>query len=209
MKLQTVFNKNIVSYQKGTLGYFLLFIAYVFLPWFTNGVIDQTLTIFGLMFLCIAVMRGKGSNTVLGGLFCAFMGIVYLAALAGFIELAFLWLFAILLTVGFFIFELGLIKFGPTSRKSDAFQLVPLTLLSFILLLGIIGKSNLITFNTGDIVSMLNYLAMTMFVVVSMLDVAGWKLFKSNNNKWITMFAAIAVITAFLGIYGLPLVQWT
>jgi hypothetical protein len=208
MNFKLVFNKHLYSYKTGNLGFLVMALVYGLLPWFTSGSIDETLAIFGIMFFTIGVMRAKGSNTVLGGLLAGFIGIIYLFALAGIIPLATLWTLAILFTIGFFIFELNVVKFGPTTQRSDAFQMVPLTILSFILILGIVGYGNLVIFNMSDIMAALNYLAITVFCILSMFQVAGWSLMGKTTNRWITILALVAAATAFMDIYGISLMQW-
>ena len=205
---------SLIDYKTGNLGAFMLGIFYLLFPWFTSGILNETMAIFGLMFITIAVMRAKGSNTVLGGFMQAFIGIVYILALAGIMPIATLWIFAIILTVAFFILEMGYVKFGPTTQKADAFQIVPFTLMTVALLVSIIGYSNLFIIDWGNLLVALNYVAVFLFCALSMFQVAGWniadkkKTESKTTNKYIMLFAVAAVITAVAGTYQGTLFQW-
>lgn len=206
--IKTVFNKNLVSYQKSTLGFSLMAVAFIFLPWLNQGVIDQTLTIFGILWLQIAVMRAKGANTVIGGLCTAFIALSYMSVIGGIISIIYLFPLTLGLTALFFILEMGFFKFGPTTQKSDAFQIVPMAIMSFILITGLLGYNSLFVFNMNDIMGAINYLGLLFFSVLTMLDVAGWKIMGKKTNLWITIFALAVVATAFMDAYGISLFRW-
>jgi hypothetical protein len=119
-------------------------------------------------------------------------------------------MFAIGLTVGFFVLELGFVKFGPITPHADAFQIVPFTLLTFGLLISMLGYSALFVIPWAqNMLISLNYIAVFMFSLLSMLQLAGWEIAKKGTNMWILAFAAIAIITAVIGTYSGTLIQWT
>jgi hypothetical protein len=200
----------LLNYRNANIASFALGIFYLLFPWFSSQHLNETVGIFGLMFLTISVMRAKKSNTVLGGLFQAFIGVIYLFALVGLVNINILWFLAIALTIGFFILELGFVKVGPITPHADAFQIVPFTLLTFGLLISMMGYSTLfvIPWSQNMLVS-LNYIAVFMFSLLSMLQLAGWEVAKKGTNTWILAFAAIAIITAVIGTYSGTLFQWT
>ena len=209
MSFKAVFNKQLFSYKKATLGPMLMALVYILVPWFSQGAINETLAIFGIMWLMIAVMRAKGKNTVLGGLTVGFIGVIYIFAIANIINLAQLWTFTLLLTGAFFILEMGFVKLGKITQKSDAFQLVPLTIMSFTLIAGIAGYTSLIIFNAADMMGAINYIGLMLFCILSMLQVAGWNIMGKNTNMWITIFAVAVAATAFLQAYGISMFQWS
>jgi hypothetical protein len=200
----------LIDYKNANLASFLLGIFYVLFPWFSSGQLNETTAIFGFMFLTIAIMRAKKSNTVLGGLCQAFIGVIYLFALAGLVDMTILWFFSIALLLIFFVLELGFVKFGPITPHADAFQIVPLTILVVGLLLSMIGYSTLFTIPwQANLLVSLNYVAIFMFSLLSMFQLAGWNIGGRSTNTWIMLFAAIAVITAVVGTYQGTLWQWT
>ena len=199
----------LLNYRNANLGAFLLGIFYLIFPWMTSGVLDETTAIFGLMFLTISIMRAKGSNTVIGGLCQAFIGISYFLAIANIINIATLWTLTLILAAIFFVMELGFIRFGPVTKKADAFQLVPFTLLSFILLLSIAGYSPVLRIDWNNTLVAINYVAIFLFSALSMLQLAGWNVAGKNTNQWLMIFAIVAIGTALFGTYQGTLWQWT
>lgn len=200
--------KQLTSFKSGTLGSFALGVFYLIFPWFTQGALDPLMSIFGLMFLTIAFMRAKGSNTVIGGLCQSFIGIMYVFAVGGVISIDNLWILSIVCTALFFILELGFVKLGPTTKRSDAFQIVPLTLMTFVLLLSIIGYTSIFVIDMNNLMVTGNYIAVFLFCALSMLQLAGWNIAGKNTNKWITIFAVAAIALAFIGTYQGTLFQW-
>lgn len=198
----------LVNYKKGNLGATLLALVYLIFPWFNTGTLDPTIAIFGLMFLTIAVMRAKPKNSVISGLCQAFIGIIYLFAITGIIPVATLWTLTLVLAAIFFILELGFVKFGPTTSKADAFQIVPLTLLAFGLIVSILGYSTLFVIDWQNTLVALNYVAILLFCLLSLLQVAGWNIAGKSTNTWIMVFAIAAIATLVLGTTQGTLWQW-
>lgn len=199
----------LLKWENGNLGVFLLGLFYLIFPWMTSGVLNETTAIFGLMFLTIAVMRAKGSNTVVGGLCQAFIGVIYICAIGGLISMATLWTTAIILTAIFFVLEMGFFKFGPITKKADAFQIVPLTLMTFALLMAISGQSTLFVIDWGNMLVALNYVSIFLFCALATLQLAGWNIAGKNTNKYIMLFAVLAIALAIFGTYQGTLWQWT
>lgn len=202
--------RKMFDYKKGNLAISLLAVFYLIFPIVSLGRIDTNLLIYGLMFLTISVMRAKESNAVVAGFIQALMGVVYVLAIAGLISSTYLMVFGVLLTAIFFAFELGLIKFGPITRKADAFQIVPFTLLSVGILLSLFGLSTLFQASFASFSwSTINFVAILMFSLFSSFQIAGWNLAKNNTNKFLIIFAFGAVATTILGTYQGVLWQWT
>jgi hypothetical protein len=200
--------KSLVSYKKGNLGAFVLAIFYLVFPWLTMGAMDYYITIFGLMFLTISVMRAKESNTVIGGLAQAFIGVIYIFALAGTIGVDTLWMLTLVLTGLFFIMEMGFVKFGPTTQKADAFQMVPFVLMTFTLLMALLGYTTLFVVDWSNMLVALNYVAIFLFCALSALQLAGWNVAGKKTNMWLVIFAVGSIVAAFMGVYQGTLFQW-
>lgn len=198
----------LTNYKTGNLASFVLGIFYIIFPWLSLGQFVPEVTIFGLVFLTIAVMRAKASNAVLSGLAQAFIGVIYVFAIAGIIDVAFLWILSIGLVALFFILELGFIKIGPITKKADAFQIVPLTILSFGLMLSIAGYSDLFVVSWSSPLIALNFVAILLFCLFSLLQIAGWNVAGKSTNTMILLFAVGAIATAILSVYQGSLLAW-
>jgi len=201
---------RLFDWKSGNLGAMMLAITYLVLPWLTTGIFDATTTIFGIMFLTMAVMRAKPNNSVFGGLFQAFIAVGYLFAVAGVMNTSILWILTILLAIGFFIFELGFVKWGPTTSKADAFQIVPLTILAFSIVTTLAGYNQLYTIDFNRIFSALNYIGLMLFCFVSAFQLSGWSVTgnEAGTNKLILVLALMTVASAILGIYQGTLFAW-
>ena len=197
------------DYHKGNLGISLLAIFYIAFPIVALRAIDTNLLIYGLMFLTIAIMRAKESNSVLAGFIQALMGVIYILAIAGVLSSTYLMVFGILLTAIFFAFEASIVKFGPITKKADAFQVVPFTLLSVGILLSLFGLSTLFQASFASFSwTTLNFVAILLFSIFSAFQITGWNLAKNNTNKFLILFAIGAVATTLLGTYEGVLFQW-
>jgi hypothetical protein len=199
----------LLNYKNGNIASFALGIFYIIFPWLSSGVLNETMAIFGLMFLTVSIMRAKPSNTVIGGLFQAFIGVIYLFALAGLVNMTVLWFMTIGLAFVFFIFELGFVKFGPVSKKADVFQVVPFTILAFGLIISMAGYSTLFVIDWQNWLIALNYVAVLLFSLMSALQLAGWNIGGKSTNTWLTVFAVAAIVTSVVGVYQGSLFQWT
>ena len=198
----------LVNTQNANLGFTLMGLFYLIFPFLLSS-LDYSTVIFGIMFLTIAVIRAKSRISVIGGLAAAFIGIIYFMASISAMNIDTLWTLTLILAAIFFIFELGFLKFGPTTSKAKAFAIIPLALLSFSLILGFIGYNPYIVIDWDRIWSALNYLCVLLVSLLGMLQIAGWNVIgKKNTNKWLLIFALGAVATAFLGTYQGTLFQW-
>ena len=198
----------LVNTQNANLGFTLMGLFYLIFPFLLSS-LDYSTVIFGIMFLTIAIIRAKTRISVIGGLAAAFIGIIYFMASVNAMNIDTLWMLALILAAIFFIFELGFLKFGPTTSKAKAFAIIPLALLSFSLILGFIGYNPYIVIDWNRIWSALNYLCVLLVSLLGMLQIAGWNVIgKKNTNKWLLIFALGAVATAFLGTYQGTLFQW-
>lgn len=200
----------LLNYKNGNIASFALGVFYLIFPWLSSGYLNETMAIFGLVFLTVSIMRAKPSNTVIGGLFQAFIGVIYLFALAGLVSsMTILWFMAIGLAFVFFVFELGFVKFGPVSKKADVFQAVPFTILAFGLIISMAGYSTLFVINWQNWLIALNYVAVLLFCLTSALQLAGWNIGGKSTNTWLTVFAVAAIATSAAGVYQGSLFQWT
>jgi hypothetical protein len=197
------------KWQNANLGFTLLGLFYLVFPWFTSGVFDTVTAMFGMMFLSIALLRAKASVSVLGALFAAFLGICYFFGSIAIIDTTLLWGMTVLLFIGFLIFEMGFFKVGPTTKSAKAFVIVPLSLLSFSLILAFVGKNPVLTINWSNMIVAINYLAVLLFSLFSMLDLGRWRVMGASTDKWIMLFAVAAIATAVLGVYQGTMWSWT
>lgn len=200
--------RELFQWKNANLGFTLLGLFYLIFPWFSSGTFDTVTAMFGMMFLGIAVLRAKGSVSVLGALCVAFLGICYFFGSIALMDIALLWTLTIVLFVGFIIFEMGFVKLGPTTSSAKAFSIVPLSLLAFSLILAFVGKNPVLTIDTTQIMVALNYLAVLLFSLFSIFDLGGWQVMGPKTDRWLLLFALLAVATAFLGIYQGSLGQW-
>jgi hypothetical protein len=196
------------EWKNANLGFTLLGLFYLIFPWFASGRLNNVTAMFGMMFLAIAILRAKGSVSVLGSLFVAFLGICYFFGSISLMDINLLWFLAIVMFVGSLVFELGFIKIGKSTSSAKAFVLVPLSLISFSLILALIGKNPRLIIDWKNMWTSLNYVAILLFSTVTMLDIAGWKVAGGSTNKWIMLFAIFAIATAFMGIGQGTLWQW-
>ena len=198
----------LVNTQNANLGFTLMGLFYLLFPFLLSG-LDYSTAIFGIMFLTIAIIRAKSRITVIGGLAAAFIGIIYFMASVNAMNIDTLWTLTLILAAIFFIFELGFLKYGPTTSRAKAFAIIPLALLSFSLILAFIGYNPYIVIDWNRIWSALNYLCVLLVSLLGMLQIAGWNVIgKKSTNKWLLIFALGAVATAFLGTYQGTLFQW-
>lgn len=204
LKIEELFN-----WKNGNLGFTLLGVFYLIFPWFASGVLNTMTAIFGMMFLSIAILRARPSVSVLGALMVAFLGISYTFGSIAFLPVALIWTYTIVLFAIFLVFEFQFLKFGPSTSSAKGFAIVPLSLLSFNLILAFIGKNPTLAISWNQGLVAINYLAILLFSFVSMCDLGGWKVMGSSTDKWILAFAILAVATAFLGTYQGTLFQWS
>jgi hypothetical protein len=54
----------------------------------------------------------------------------------------------------------------------------------------------------------INYLAVLLFSLFSMLDLGGWRVMGASTDKWIMLFAVAAIATAVLGVYQGTMWSW-
>jgi len=200
---------QLFAWKNANLGFTILGLFYLLFPWLALGTFNNVTAMFGMMFLCIGIIRAKGSVSVLGGLFAAFLGISYFFGTIALMDIAQLWLMAIVFFVLFLIMELGFVKIGPRTTSAKTFAIVPLALLTFSLVLAFIGQNPMLTIDWTNLWVSLNYLSILMFAFLSMIELVGWHIAGANTNKLILLFAIAAIATAFMGIYQGSLWQWT
>ena len=202
---------KLFDWKTANLSTTLVGLFYLVFPWFSMGVLDTTTAIFGIMFISIAIMRAKPSNRVISGFFQAFIALCYLSAVAGLMDLSILWIITLVLTGLFFVFELGFLKFTPQTTKADAFQIVPLMILGFALLMGFAGYASIFVISFTNMFEWLNYAAMMLFCFVSAFQVAGWNVTgKEKSTNTLILFLGIAIVfTALLGTYQGTLFAWS
>ena len=202
---------KLFDWKTANLSTTIVAIFYLIFPWFSVGVLDTTTAIFGIMFLTVAIMRAKPSNRVISGFCQAFIALCYLSAVAGLMDITILWTTTLILTAVFFAFELGFLKFTPQTTKADVFQIVPLTILAFALLMGFAGYASIFIISFTNMFEWLNYAAMMLFCFVSAFQVAGWNVTgKEKSTNTLILFLGIAIVaTALLGTYQGTLFAWS
>jgi hypothetical protein len=208
-KIQGIPSKAMFKWQNANLGFTLLGLFYLVAPWLSSGVFNTITAMFGMMFLSIGILRAKVRVSVLGALFASFLGICYFFGSVALMDITLLWGMTIVLFIGFLIVEMGFFKVGPTTKSAKAFVIVPLSLLSFSLILAFLGKNPVLTINWNQMVVAINYLAVLLFSLFSMLDLGGWRVMGASTDKWIMVFAVAAIGTAVLGIYQGSLWMWS
>lgn len=201
----------LLSWEKANLAPFALAIFYLIFPPIWSGSMDQTTMIFGLMFLTITIMRAKGSNYVISGLVQAFIGVSYFSAVAGLIALEALWILSIVCFVIFLVFELTSFHFGPRTNRSDAFQIVPLCILGFTLVMALANYGSIYVIDFANPLSALNYVAVMLFCFVYMFQIAGWNVTgKQKTTNYLILALAIgAIFFAFAGTTQGTLWAWS
>ena len=202
---------KLVDYKTANIAPFALGLFYLIFPWLSSGTLDQTTAIFGMVFLTIAIMRAKPSNTVLGGFFLGLIGVSYLFSVAGILALEFLWMFSLILFGLFFVFELGFFKVGPSTTRSDAFQMVPLVIIGFALITSFAGYGSIYAVDYTNIFEAFNYASIMAFCLVSAFQIGGWNVTgkDKSTNQLILILALAAIGTAFMGVYQGTLFQWS
>jgi hypothetical protein len=203
--------KQMLNWKTGVLGFTLLGIWYIILPFLGGGAINQSMVLFGFTFLASGIVLANSRPTVLGALFAALIGMSYFMMVATAISSAILWTLSIVLFLGVLVFELGIYKLGPSSANAKALTIIPMALLGFSVLLGIAGYNPTIFFTwTGNSWAIaLNYVAVMLFAWLHVLNYAGYKPLGKNTMLWMVIMAVVAVGLSLLGIAeGWGLFQW-
>jgi hypothetical protein len=206
------------SWSAGNLGISLIGVWYILLSFLqpkaygTPSLIyspNQGLLLFGLMFFAIAVINSVPRPTLLASMFtmliglCYFMGWVVTA-----ISPLVLWSLSILLFIGVLAMEFGVFRIGPSDSKAKILTIVPLAIIGFSLVLGLVGYNPLVKFNWNYMLSALNLVAVMVLSWLYVLEYAGWKPFKGKNNLWLNVIALIAVLLSVVGMYQGALFAW-
>jgi len=203
--------KQMLSWKTGVLGFTLIGLWYIALPFLGGGAINQSMVLFGFTFLASGLVLANPRPTVLGALFAALIGMSYFMMVATGINAAILWTLSIALFAAVLVFELGIFKFGPTNTHAKALTIIPMALLGFSVLLGIAGYNPTISFTwTGTSWALaLNYVAVMLFAWLHVLNYAGYRPLGKNTMLWMVIMAVVAVGLSMLGIaQGWGLFQW-
>lgn len=203
--------KQMLNWKTGILGFTLIGLWYIILPFLGGGDINQSMVLFGFTFLASGMVLANSRPTVLGSLFAALIGMSYFMMVATAINAAILWTLSIALFAGVLVFELGIFKFGPTNTHAKALTIIPMALLGFSVLLGIAGYNPTIHFTwTGNSWAIaLNYVAVMLFAWLHVLNYAGYMPLGKHTMLWMVVMAVIAVGLSMLGIaQGWGLFQW-
>lgn len=190
--------KMLFNWKTGNLGRALLAFFWLLFPWFTSGMFDTTLVIYGLMLLQLAFMNAKSKNSVIAGIACSASGFVYLSALVNLINIATLWILEILLTLIFFVTELGILKFGPSTSQARVATVLPYGLITFSILFSILGFCTIYAINFANFIVSIPMICMFLYSGLSFLQILGWDMFKAKTDKAIMFFAFAIVAISIL-----------
>jgi len=203
--------KQMLNWKTGVLGFTLIGIWYIILPFLGGGGINQSMVLFGFTFLASGLVLANPRPTVLGALFAALIGMSYFMMVSTAINAAILWTLSIALFAAVLVFELGIFKFGPTNTHAKALTIIPMALLGFSVLLGIAGYNPTISFTwTGNSWALaLNYVAVMVFAWLHVLSYAGYSPLGKKTMLWMVIMAVIAVGLSLIGVAeGWGLFQW-
>jgi len=195
--------KQMVNWKSGNIGPLLIAATFLLIPFLMGIKVLQTTSniLFGLTFLCIALIRAKPSPTVIGSFFTALLGLAYFMTVMTTAD-AWLWMASLFFVAITVVFEIGLFKFGPSNSKAKVLTIIPVTLLGFYILLGIAGQNPKITFNWNVWGVALSYIALMVFCFLYTFDYAGYKPFKAKTVLYMNIMAI-----AVLGLQVLGLMQ--
>jgi hypothetical protein len=163
---------------------------------------------FGLTFIAVAIIMAKSSPTVFGSLFTMALGISYFFTYFTNIADAILWAVTLALFVGVVIFEFGIFKLGPSNSKAKVLIAVPLSIVAFALLFGLVGYGTY-TFNWNTRLYLsLGYFAIMLFSWLKVFEIGGYKPFKGKTYLWLNILGLAGAFLIFLSIYQQGLLPW-
>lgn len=195
-------------WKTANLGLTIVGLWYLILPWLATRAMNQSMMLFGFTFVAISLVTARTKPTVLGCLFAMLIGISYFFGIAGSIGGTILWPLSIILFGATLVFELGIVKFGPTNAKAKVLTIVPLAVMGFSIFLGLVGYNPLVIFNWTYWMISLNYLSIMMFAWIYILDYAGWRPFKNRTPMVMNLLAITAVALSVLGMAQGSLFAW-
>lgn len=190
------------------LGLTILGVWYLILPWLATRAMNQSMMIFGFTFVAISLVTARAKPTVFGCLFAMLIGIGYFFGIVGNIGGTILWPLSIGLFVATLVFELGILKFGPTNARAKVLTIVPLAIMGFSILLGLVGYNPLVVFNWNNWMISLNYLCIMLFSWIYILDNAGYQPFHKRTAFIMNALALTAVGLSVVGMAQGSLFAW-
>lgn len=200
--------KQMTSWKSGNLGLLLIALTYLAVPFLFGKPLGQTSILFGLTWLCVALVKAKSSPTVLGSFFTALLGLSYFLTVLTTAD-AWLWTASLAFTALTFVFELGLFKFGPSNAKAKVLTVVPVLLLGFYILLGFAGQNTRLLINWNNWGIAVSYVALMVYSFLFTFDEAGYRPFKGKTTLYMNIMAIAVLLLAILGIMqGWGYIAW-
>ena len=173
-----------------------------------NIALYQSTLQFGLTFIAVAIIMAKPSPTVFGSLFTMLLGISYFFTYFTNIADAILWTVTLALFAGVVIFEFGIFKWGPSNSKAKVLIAVPLSIVAFALLLGLVGYGTYAFNWTTKLYLSLGYVAVMLFSWLKVFEIGGYTPFKGKTYFWLNIFGLAGAFLIFLSIYQQGLLPW-
>jgi hypothetical protein len=208
---------EMLSWKSGNLGLTILGLWYMVLAFLTpaqygvptiNYSPNQGILLFGIMFLSISLVNAKSRPTMFGSVFAMLIGLCYFMGLMTGINPAILWTLSLALFAGVLVFELDIVKFGPTNIKAKMLTIVPLAIIGFSLILALVGYNPVIKFNWNYWMSALNLLSVMILSWLYVFEYIGYKPLKGRTNLWLNILALLAVVLSLIGVAQGSLFAW-
>lgn len=192
--------KQMFNWKNGNIAPTIIGIWFLLLPLALYKAVDARIMLLGFTFLSIAIVRASSSPTVLGALFSAFIGLAYFFAFVGNISETVMWTLSIGLFAAVCIFEFRIFSFGPSNAKAKLLSIIPLAIMGFSLLLGVVGYNPALAFNWSQWMIAVFYVSVMLFCWIYVLEQVGWKPFKARTTLLQNLLAFVAVGLSILGM---------
>ena len=192
--------KQMFNWKSGNIAPTIIGFWFLVLPLLLYKAIDTRIMLLGFTFLSIAIVRASSKPTVLGALFSAFIGLSYFFGFMTNINPAIMWTLSLVLFALVCVFEFGIFKFGPTNAKAKTLSNLPLGIIGFALLLGMLGYNPSLAFQWSQWMIAFFYMAVMLFCWIYVLSEAGWQPFKTRTTLLLNLLAFVAVGLSILGM---------
>ncbi len=192
--------KQLFGWKTGNIAPTLIGLWFIILPLVMFQAIDMRIMLLGFTFLSIAIVRVSTKPTILASLFSSFIGLAYFFGFLINMNPAIMWTLSIVLFGAVCIFEFDIFKFGPTNAKAKSLAILPLGIMGFALILGMLGYNPLLAFNWGQWMIAFFYFAVMVFCCIYVFDLAGWQPFKKRTVLCMNLLAIVAVGLSVLGM---------
>jgi hypothetical protein len=197
--------KAMLSWKNGTLAYTLIGLSYLIAPFIVSNALNYGLILFGCLFIAIGLIQARKKPSALGCFFAMLLGLCFFFGNYGTISIAALWGLSLLFFVLVLVFELDIIKFGPSSAKGKVLLTIPLGVLAFNYLLAFaapyLNFHSPIMINYAVWMVVFNYLAVMLVCWIGVFNFAGYKLLGKSTNTWFNLLALVSVALVFLSAF--------